>query len=157
MDGVLKDRNIFKIPKLDLIVIRFNKHGEPCNSRPCFNCVDMMKAVGIRKVFYSVSPTQIICENVKDMVSINSSSTTKRLEKIIYGNPYTENSEQFFEYLLKKKFPAQIKYYNLDLFIKHNLLDVLPNYKIKIIKEKNNKFVWILNSLNILITKALIY
>ena len=47
--SVAKDKKI----KCDLIVIRINKDEKLMNSRPCYNCLSMMKAVGVKRVYYS--------------------------------------------------------------------------------------------------------
>ena len=76
------------------MVVRVNKLGDICNARPCYNCLDMMKAVGIRKVYYSISPNEIICEKVKDMISIQASMVDKNVDNIksSYNNNF-ESSE----------------------------------------------------------------
>ena len=169
-----------KNKKIDLIVIRINKSGNPCNARPCYNCLNLMKAVGIRKVYYSINminntnkdylSIKLVCENVQDMVSIQTSSISRCLD-INQNFIFSSNCEDiyetgcsntnvsrtkidlYYENLLKKMFPAIIKKYNLDLFIEYNLIRILPNYKIKII---NGKYLWILNSNNIKIIEAII-
>jgi hypothetical protein len=101
--------------KLDLVVIRINKEGKTCNSRPCHNCLNMMKAVGIRRVYYSVGPDIVICENVKDMISIQSSSVDRYLHEQIH-NEYNDRNT-YYEKLLIKYFPTSIRKYNLDNFV----------------------------------------
>lgn len=115
---------------LDLIVIKINKFGDTLNARPCYYCLDMMKAVGIKKVFYTVSPNKLICENVKDMISIQISGVTKQLKKI-----NQDNNDKFFEDLLKKVFPNFIRYDSLLYFINYNLINILPHFKVDIIKD----------------------
>lgn len=115
---------------LDLIVIKINKLGDILNARPCYYCLDMMKAVGIKKVFYTVSPNKLICENVKDMISIQISGVTKQLKKI-----NQDNNDKFFEDLLKKVVPEFIRYNNLLNFIEYNLINILPNFKVEIMKD----------------------
>ena len=66
-----------KSKKIDLIVIRINRQGDLVNSRPCYNCVSMMKAVNIKKVYYSTDNGDIVGESVKDMISIHASSASK--------------------------------------------------------------------------------
>lgn len=39
--------------KLKLLVIRVNGNGELSNSKPCVYCIDLMKRIGIYKVYYS--------------------------------------------------------------------------------------------------------
>jgi hypothetical protein len=91
----------------------------------------MMKAVGIRRVYYSVSPNEIVGENVNNMVSIQASSVTR----------FRENMN---EKLLINLFPSIIKRYNLYKFITHNLSIVLPTYKVKI--DERSNIVWILDT-----------
>lgn len=129
--------------KLDIVVVRINKSGETCNARSCFNCLIMMKAVGIRRVYYSISPDEVICENVKDMVSIQASSVARRIEKL-NGNQLVNNSDKYYEYLLSKLFPPSIRMYNLEKFINHNLSDILPTYEVKI--DNHSRIVWILDA-----------
>jgi hypothetical protein len=102
-DLIAKDKKI----KCDLIVIRINKDEKLMNSRPCYNCLSMMKAVGVKRVYYSDNNENIICENVKDMLSINSSSVTRIIDKIKLDLKVTD--VEYFENLLKTLVPSQIK------------------------------------------------
>lgn len=102
-----------------------------------------MKAVGIRKVHYSVSATEMVCESVKDMISIQSSSVTKHIEKL-NGNCRVDDINKYYEQLLLKYFPPTIRKYNLDSFIRYNLSNVLPTYKVKM--DGSKQLVWILDS-----------
>jgi hypothetical protein len=138
-----------KYSKLAILVIRINKMGETCNARPCYNCLNMMKTVGIHKVYYSVAPSKVVCENVKDMISIQASSVCKYIEKM-NGNIYSDNPEKYYEYLLIKYFPPIIKKHNLELFINYNLINVLPKYRVEI---KIN-IVFILNTKNDIIVQS---
>ena len=46
-------------------------------SRPCHKCLQLLKTVGIRKVYYTTGiGDELVCEYVKDMVSIECSSST---------------------------------------------------------------------------------
>lgn len=110
-------------------------NGELGNARPCFNCLNIMKIVGIKKVYYSVKPDMIVCEKVKDMISIQASSVTKKIHREYYHAPTDDKT--FFEDLLKKLFPTQIKKENLNFFLQHNFKFVLPTYKYSIFKNKN--------------------
>jgi len=125
--------------KLDLIVIRINKNNDLCNSRPCFNCLDMMKMVGIRKVYYSID-NNIICENVKDMVSIQSSKVVKDINNVFIN---FNSLDEYYIHLLKKNFPDKINYNSLNNFLKYNF-NLLSNFtfeiKNNIISIKNKEF-----------------
>ncbi len=117
------------------MVVRVNKIGDICNARPCYNCLDMMKAVGIRKVYYSISSNNIICEKVKDMISIQASLVDKQVDDIKsnYNNNFKSpvyDTNKYYEKLLIKNFPKTIRQSNLDNFIIHNLVNVLPTYKV---------------------------
>jgi hypothetical protein len=95
----------------------------------------MMKAVGIRKVYYSISSDNIICEKVKDMISIQASLVDKQVDDIksSYNNNFKSpiyDTNKYYEKLLIKNFPKTIRQSNLDNFIIHNLVNVLPAYKV---------------------------
>lgn len=121
--------------KLDLIVFRITSKGETANARPCYNCLNMMKSIGIKKVFYSTDTNEeIISENVNNMISIQASSVTRLIEskKTSYVN-----RETYYETLLKKQFPEKVKQKNLNFFVNHNFKNIFPNYNVKI-DNKNN-------------------
>lgn len=151
--GALNKAKESKVQKLDLVVVRVNKTGSQCNARPCHNCLDMMKAVGIRKVYYSVSPDEIVCENVKDMISIQASSVTKHIAKLS-GN-YTDNEpNKYYENLLLKYFPKNVRKHNLESFITHNFSNVLPTYRAELNKKYDSTLVIIYDSGNRVIVSA---
>ena len=107
-----------------------------------------MKAVGIRRVYYSVED-RIICEKVNDMVSICSSSVLRLVERQIYHAP--EDNTEYFKWLMNIKIPTALKKYNIDNFLTYNLKLVLPTFSweitkknIKIYDENNSLFKIIL-------------
>lgn len=51
----------------DLYVVRINKEGLYRNSRPCEMCMDTMKFLGIRRVYYSISQESYGVINLKMM------------------------------------------------------------------------------------------
>jgi len=138
--------------KLDLVVVRVNRIGETCNARPCHNCLNMMKVVGIRKVYYSVSADLVICENVKDMISIQSSSVDKHLDQI--NSTFYKDHNSYYECLLKKYFPSIIRKHNLDNFIQYNLSHLLPEHRVKIKTNNSTTYVWITDIYDNQIIKA---
>ncbi len=142
-----------KVQKLDLVVVRVNKMGSPCNARPCHNCLDMMKAVGIRKVYYSIGPDEIVCENVKDMISIQASSVAKHIAKL-NGNCTVDDPNKFYENLLLKYFPKIVRKHNLESFIAHNLTNVLPTYRAVLNRKSEVSLVIIYDSTNRVIASA---
>jgi len=133
--SVAKDKKI----KCDLIVIRINKDGKLMNSRPCYNCLSMMKAVGVKRVYYSDNNENIICENVKDMLSINSSSVTRIIDKIKSDLKLTDI--EYFENLLKTLLPSQIKMENFNYFIKYDFNNVLPHHSYSVENEDGKTMV----------------
>ncbi len=132
----------------ELAVVKITKSGTLSNARPCIYCLDMMKSVGIKKVYYSVPSNELVCENVKDMISIQISTSMKNIKKIT-----TENTDDFHEDLLKKVFPEIIKHHNLISFINYNLLNVLPNHKYKIL---NGIFIFYSKDNNILLKATIL-
>ena len=133
-----------KVKKNDLIVIRSNRAGVLSNSRPCFNCLNMMKAVNIRKVFYTDNEGNVVSEIVKDMLSIQASAVTKYIHMINTDSKFTW--ESYFENLLKKLFPSSIKKINFDNFIRHNLVNVLPGHTYIIERKDGADIVSIFSS-----------
>lgn len=139
----------YKKKKIDLVVIRINKNGDLCNARPCYKCLNFMKLVNINKVYYSISSDKIISENVKNMISIQSSNLTRTLD--LFTN---DNISLYYEKLLIEYFPSSIQKYNLYIFIEYNLKILLPDYKIKIYNNKKKTFIEIINKNNIKIIEA---
>ena len=122
------------------MVIRFMKDGSTANARPCFNCLKMMKDIGINKVYYSTGTNEcLVAENVKNMVSIQSSTVTRHFYNIT-NNTEDDSREVYFENLMKKLFPKEIKEKNLKYFLEHNFKNVLPEYNFNI--KKNNIIIF---------------
>ena len=63
-DSVFYEANI-KNKKFNILVIRVNKNGDLCNSKPCMNCIKHMKKLGINKIYYSTDDNDIMCEKIK--------------------------------------------------------------------------------------------
>lgn len=135
MGGVFyheKKGNKQKSLNTDIIVIRIDKKNNLVNSRPCYNCLDMMKAVGIKKCYYSID-NDIVCERVKNMTSIGASSVMRKLDSQIMRLP--SEPIDYYYYLLKNHIPSEIHYKNLVFFIDYNLKVVLPDIKYTINKQ----------------------
>jgi len=134
--------------KYNLIVIRVNHKGNLVNARPCHNCVDMLRACGIKNIFYSTHNGDIICEKVNHIVSINSSSVSRLIERTVYNAP--QDDIEYYTFLLLKNFPRQIKKNNLNNFLTYNIKNVLPNFTWNIKNEKiifyNSNGVYVLTS-----------
>jgi hypothetical protein len=141
-----------KKKKYDLIVIRVIDNDELGNSRPCFNCLRLMKLVGIRKVYYSVSPDKIVGEKVSKMISIQASASTQMIYRELYNAPKCK--EEFFRKLLIELFPDKVNEENFRYFIEYNLKIVLPNYKTIITGKKSNRYIEILDNNNCVICKS---
>jgi len=141
-----------KKKKYDLIVIRVIDNDELGNSRPCFNCLKLMKLVGIRKVYYSVSPDKIVGEKVSKMISIQASASTQMIYRELYNAP--KSKEEFFKKLLLELIPERVNEENFKYFIEYNLKIVLPNYKTNIIGRKSNRYIEIIDDKNCIICKS---
>ena len=118
-----------------------------CNSRPCFNCLAMMKSVGIRKVHYTDNNGDIVSETVKDMFSIQSSSVTRFINQLNSEKRIT--NVQYFEGLLKELLPTSIRKTNFEQFVKHNMSNVLPKHTYVVENSSGKTIVTIFNSSNI--------
>lgn len=111
-----KSKNLRK--KIDVVVIRINHNGDTVNSRPCYNCLKMMQDIEIQNVFYSTGSNGLICERVKDMISIQSSHASRLLYCSKYKIQMTDSD--CCEKILKSSFPNNVKRYNLSLFLRNN-------------------------------------
>ena len=101
-----------------------------------------MKIVGIKRVYYSIKPDIIVCERVRDMISIQTSSVTRMIQRKYNNASYEYNT--FFENILKKVIPCEIKINNLNFFLEYNFKIVLPSYSYKIINK--NKIIFLDNN-----------
>lgn len=137
--GVFYTTKLKKGKKVNVFVIRVTKTGLIVNARPCQNCLEMMKNLNVNKVYYSTGiGEEIICESVKNMISIQTSSVTKHLLEL--SNVAIKNSN-YFENLLIKKFPSKVKEKNLLCFIKYNFTNVLPDCSYIIKNDNYNKII----------------
>jgi len=142
--------------KKDIIVIRVNEKGCICISRPCCYCLEMMRAVDIRRVYYVDNNNKIVFEYVRDMISIHMSSVSRHIHSIKDNETYIRCSTNFFNNLLKTIFPLSIKRTNFNSFVQNNLSMVLPKYTYIIKTEKKINIVIILDPNNIEIIKAIL-
>jgi len=126
-----------------------------CISRPCCNCLAMMKAVNIRRVYYVDNTGNVVYENVSDMISIHASSVAYHIYTL--KKPKTVNETMFFNDLLMKTFPSSVKKINFDTFLKHDLCK-LPKYSYSIKSIDGGSVVVIMNELkkNILVSRLII-
>ena len=137
-----------------MIVVRVNKEGNMCISRPCCNCLAMMKAVNIRRVYYVDNTGNVVYENVSDMISIHASSVAYHIYTLKKSK--TVNETMFFNDLLMKTFPSSVKKINFDTFLKHDLCK-LPKYSYNIKSVGGQNVIVIMNELkkNILVSRLI--
>ena len=116
-----------------------NPDGNLRNSRPCHNCLDMMQAVNIRRIYYVDDNCDIVYENVQDMISIQASTVARQIYSIIKNINYTDSKTKYYTELLIKMFPAKVKRKNFDNFVHYDFKNYLPNYNyiVKIVKNVN--------------------
>ena len=70
---------------MKLYIVRLNKDNELKDSRPCVNCYQKIKELGIKKVIYSTEDSCIECKKVSeyytDKSSLGYSYIQKRLQQ----------------------------------------------------------------------------
>ena len=121
------------VNKYNILVVRVTFDNKMENARPCYNCLDMMRACGIKKIYYSTK-NGIICEKINNMVSINCSSATRHVDRLHYNAPLDDI--EYYKTILLKRFPKIIKKKSLNNFLKYNIKNVLPFFKWEIVNEK---------------------
>ena len=139
---------ILKKPKnLNIMVIRLNANGDLNNARPCYQCTLMLKNLGINKVYYSVD-NNIVCEKIANMISINSSNSRKKVDRLQYRAP--TDIIEYYRYIITKM-PKEIKKYNADHFVK-NIFIELEGCHYKMTKKTLTIFVYehVLGIINII-------
>lgn len=143
--------------KFDLIVIRVNNDGDLCISRPCFNCLNMMKAVNIHKVYYIDNNNNMVSETVKHMISIHASSVARYIHAVKSGLNFNDSEKPFFQKLMKEMIPPEVKKANFENFINHDLKNVLPDHSYVIKNDNGVDIVIILDgNKNEVITRRLV-
>jgi hypothetical protein len=152
--GVFYTPNAKKLKKVNIFVVRVTKLNTTGNARPCQNCLQMMKDLNVNKVYYTSGINdEVICESVKNMISIQTSSVTKYL--LALSNVIIKNSN-YFENLLIKQFPPKIKRDNLFYFLEYNFKNVLPECKYIIKNENGDKIIIFYNKNNEYLLKSII-
>ena len=81
MDVIHRMRWVKDIRKYSMIVIRINKNGKMCNSKPCCKCIESLKMHKVKNIYYSNSEGEIIFEKTKNITNDHSSSIYKVCEK----------------------------------------------------------------------------
>ena len=115
------------VKNLNILVIRKKNDESLGNARPCYKCTMMLKNIGVNKVYYSMDD-EIYCEKVKDMISINVSSSWKQIE--------TTNYDTIYDYYksIMDKMPKVIKSINTEFFIQKIIKDI-SNCKYKVLNN----------------------
>ena len=67
---------------MDILVIRINNQLKLKNSRPCSHCIEELRRIGIRKVYYSDDSGHIVWEWVEHMDKRHISAGTKFVAEI---------------------------------------------------------------------------
>jgi deoxycytidylate deaminase len=100
------------IKNLNIMVIRKKNDNSLGNARPCYKCTLMLQNIGINKVYYSMD-NKLYCEKVKNMISINVSSSWRQIE--------SPNYESIFDYYksIINKMPSLIRRTNAIYFLEH--------------------------------------
>jgi hypothetical protein len=63
-------KTVKKIPrKINIMVIRYNSNGELMGSKPCRDCIELLKVMGISRVYYSTDEHKIACIRLMDLHS----------------------------------------------------------------------------------------
>lgn len=77
IDCSLKIKDKKKLPHVYLLVIRLNGNDKLANSKPCKHCLEKLKKIGIKRVYYSDSNGNIVYEKIKYATSNHISSGVK--------------------------------------------------------------------------------
>jgi len=143
--------NEYRCKKINIMVIRITRECKLANARPCKNCCQMMKDLGVNKVHYSSgNENEIITEHIKDMFSIQDSSSSRYFERMF--NTLPTNDIDYYKYILQKNAPKKLKRTNLENFIRFNLKELLPTCLYVFVNHKGHDFIQIYD-LDKLITK----
>lgn len=85
-----------KLKKFSIVVVRYSKNNTLVNSKPCEECVDLMKQVNIKTVYYSSFESIIIKEHVSNIESYKTIGTKVMLH-IRYPKNYADPSNKTFK------------------------------------------------------------
>lgn len=72
-----------KKEKYDMLVIRVNKDGELCKSRPCSDCLTLLQKYSIRRIFYVDDNKNLVSERFDQMEHIYESQGRRNYLSII--------------------------------------------------------------------------
>jgi len=66
----------------DILVIRIDRTGKLNNSKPCNECIQMLKKYNINRVYYSNSEGEIVCEKVCQITTDHMSTGYQAIENL---------------------------------------------------------------------------
>ncbi len=146
MGGALNQGKERKAKKYDICVIRTDKRCDDSvnlvNARPCQHCLEMMKNVGIRRVYYSNDTGEIVSETVRDMFSLHTSNVmmkydlnSRKTSNKDFVNDKTINVIKYYDSVLKKKLPDTLKKENFEHWFNYDLKNMVLSYTIVKCKE----------------------
>ena len=64
--------------KTKLIVIRIDAYGNLCDSKPCKECISVIKSFGIKKIYYSIAGGLLV-ENILKINNTHCSAAQRNL------------------------------------------------------------------------------
>jgi hypothetical protein len=146
------------VKKFDIFVIRIDRASTNLiNARPCVKCLDMMKSLGINRVYYSNDLGEIVCENVRDMISIHTSIVSINIDTNGTGNgTVLKQKEHYLDQLIRTKIPNTVKISNFNKFMIYDFKTLEPKYHVIKFIAKTQLCAQILNGINIIKTIYLI-
>jgi tRNA(Arg) A34 adenosine deaminase TadA len=71
------------IKKISLIVLRVNRYNELVNSKPCYHCLEYLKNIGIKNIYFSDDNGNIIKEKTKYMKTEHITRNRRIINRII--------------------------------------------------------------------------
>ena len=105
-----------------MVVLRLHRDGTFANARPCRKCVCMMKNLGLRRAYYSSGiNSEIKCELVSDMISIQDSSSSRHYCRTEFN--YPKDDINYYKLLMNMHLPLEVKKESLENFINYYLKD----------------------------------
>ena len=73
-----------KIKSITLVVIRMDRNGSMCDSKPCVDCLNSIRNLGIRKMYYSNENGKIEFKRTRDIHSTRQTGCRQRYFKITH-------------------------------------------------------------------------
>ena len=123
------------------------------NARPCHKCLEMMKELGFNEVHYSNDVGEIVSEKINNMISVQASYVAVKIAYVKNSKEYIScdkkveefiNRQTFYDDVIKKYIPDEVKKVNFMHFVLYNLKYVPVKYTI----EEADGCVVILNNSN---------